>query len=361
MMAAARAAKGEAAAPASPKTAPAKPAAAKPIPAKPAAAEKPSPKAAPDKVATPKGAAAPKGTASILAAARTAEKPGPMTKAAAAAKPQPVREGVAAAKAKLTVPPMPVKPAYASVKPGKSEKQAGIERRGFMSLLFGSFLGLGFTSLTVTTGLMTLGTARFMFPNTLTEPPNRFKVGPPDTLVARTSGDEIQSCSTPSGSSTTSTRGARRFSRSSPSARIWAALPIGSRGSKSSNAPVTAAGITRMASISRAPPRGRSSGMRSISPTTGNWKLTRARRFTKNSANGPIRLRSCRCESRDGESAAARSPGGSRLNESCEFPRPACSPSPSPLCLSAKRSAIRKFGRVSFGIPCRWIVATASW
>jgi cytochrome b6-f complex iron-sulfur subunit len=187
MMAAARAQKADGGA-AAPKPAPAKPAAAKPAAAKPAA-EKPAkpaaakPAAAKPAAAKPAAAAvatAPKATASILAAARTGEKPGPMTKAEAATKPQPPREPVAAAKAKLTVPPMPVKPAYAVPKP-KVEKPVE-DRRGFMSLLFGSFLGLGFTTFSVTMGLWTLGTARFMFPNILTEPPSRFKVGFKDNL-----------------------------------------------------------------------------------------------------------------------------------------------------------------------------------
>jgi cytochrome b6-f complex iron-sulfur subunit len=180
MMAAARAQKGEGGAPAAPK----------PAVAKPLAAEKPAPKPAAAKTAAAKPAvatkaaaaapAAPKATASILAAARTSEKPGPMSKAEAATKPQPAREPVAAAKAKLTVPPMPPKPVYAVPKP-KVEKSVE-ERRGFMTLLFGSFLGLGFTSFSVTMGLWTLGSARFMFPNILTEPPSRFKVGFKDNL-----------------------------------------------------------------------------------------------------------------------------------------------------------------------------------
>ncbi len=181
MMAAARAQKGDGD-DAAPKPAVAKPPAAKPAAAKPAAA-KPAPAAAKPAAAKPAAAAvaaAPKATASILAAARTGEKPGPMTKAEAATKPQPPREPVAAAKAKLTVPPMPVKPAYAVPKP-KVEK-AVEDRRGFMSLLFGSALGLGFTTFSVTMGLWTLGTARFMFPNILTEPPSRFKVGFKDSL-----------------------------------------------------------------------------------------------------------------------------------------------------------------------------------
>ena len=179
MMAAARAEKGNggpstAPKPAAAKAAPvektvAKPAAAKPAAAKPAAAEKTAP-------------AAPKQTASILAAARTADKPGPMTKAEAAAKPQPSKAPAAAAKAKLTVPPMPVKPAYAVPKPAKPKAAEDEDRRGFVGLLFGSFLGIGFTALSVTSGLWTLGTARFMFPNILTEPPSRFKVGPKDNV-----------------------------------------------------------------------------------------------------------------------------------------------------------------------------------
>lgn len=179
MMAAARAQKAEGGAPA-----------AKPVVAKPQAAEKPAPKSVAAKTAAAKPAvaakapaaapAAPKATASILAAARTSEKPGPMSKAEAATKPQPAREPVAAAKAKLTVPPMPPKPVYAVPKPKAATPVE--DRRGFMSLLFGSFLGLGFTSFSVTMGLWTLGSARFMFPNILTEPPSRFKVGFKDSL-----------------------------------------------------------------------------------------------------------------------------------------------------------------------------------
>ena len=179
MMAAARAQKGDGGA-AAPKPAAAKPPAAKPAAAKPAAAKPVRPQSQRAKPAAAAVAAAPKATASILAAARTSEKPGPMTKAEAATKPQPAREPVAAAKAKLTVPPMPAKPAYAVPKP-KVEKPVE-DRRGFMTLLFGSFLGLGFTSFSVTMGLWTLGTARFMFPNILTEPPSRFKVGFKDSL-----------------------------------------------------------------------------------------------------------------------------------------------------------------------------------
>ncbi|HEX4000764.1 MAG TPA: ubiquinol-cytochrome c reductase iron-sulfur subunit [Pirellulales bacterium] len=193
MMAAARADKerlaaGEApAAAAKPATATpaAKPAAAKPAAAK-AAAATPKPAAAEkaaEKVAAKpasKALAEPLPSASILAAAR-GEKPGPMTKAEAAARPPAARAPATAAKAKLAVPPMPPKPAYAVPKPKTAATE---ERRGVLALLVGSFLGLGFTALSVTGGVWSLLTARFMFPNVLNEPPSKFPVGPPDSISA---------------------------------------------------------------------------------------------------------------------------------------------------------------------------------
>lgn len=172
ILAAARAGKGGAAAPAPPavEKPAAKPAAEKPA-AKPVG-EKPQP------AAKPASAAAPRDTASILAAARGAAKPGPITKAEAAAKAKP---DVELTKGKPTAaPPMPPKPAAAI--PKKSAKPAASEdRRGFFQVMLGSFLALGFTSLSLTSALWGLGTARFMFPNILTEPPSKFKVGfPPD-------------------------------------------------------------------------------------------------------------------------------------------------------------------------------------
>ena len=152
--------------------------------AKPAAADKPKPAAA----AKPKPAAAasaPKtgvqrDTGSILAAARGGAKPGPVSKAeapdvtaklqAAAAKPKaaPVEKGAVARAA----PPMPARPAKPAAKKDGEE-----DRRGFLEIAMGSFMAMGFTALSVTGGLFTLGLARFMFPNVLAEPPSRFKVG----------------------------------------------------------------------------------------------------------------------------------------------------------------------------------------
>jgi cytochrome b6-f complex iron-sulfur subunit len=185
ILAAARAGKGDGAKPAvDEKPAKAavseKPAAAvaeKPATAKPAA--KPAPKA------DGNAAAAPKDTASILAAARKGAKPGPMTKAEAAAKAAPAAP---VAKKKLEVPPMPARPDYARPpSPTAAADAIAATRRGFLAatagLLFGSSLAVGFTSLAVTHLIWLLGFARFMFPNILIEPPTRFKVGFPDSLA----------------------------------------------------------------------------------------------------------------------------------------------------------------------------------
>ena len=69
---------------------------------------------------------------------------------------------------------MPARPA----KPAPKKAAEGEEdRRGFLQTALGSFMALGFTALSATGGLFTLGLARFLFPNVLAEPPSRFKVG----------------------------------------------------------------------------------------------------------------------------------------------------------------------------------------
>ncbi len=165
-------------APADKSAAAAKPTAAKPA-AKPAA-DKPAAKPAAAKAAAPKAAVA-RDTASILAAARAGAKPGPVSKADAPARPAkapvtkpsaPAREASAkAAPIALSVPPRPAKP-----EPKKAADGAE-DRRGFLEIALGSFMAMGFTALSVTGGLFSLGLARFMFPNVLAEPPSRFKVG----------------------------------------------------------------------------------------------------------------------------------------------------------------------------------------
>lgn len=143
---------------------------------------KPAPKPAAEKAPAEKASlakpAGPKDTASVLAAARKGAKPGPMSKAEAAAKSEPVKSE----KKKIEAPPMPEKPAYA--RPVAVAQVS--DRRSFLSsfsgVLVGSSLAIGFSSLAVTQILWGLGLARFMFPNILTEPPTRFKVGFPDIL-----------------------------------------------------------------------------------------------------------------------------------------------------------------------------------
>ncbi|HET6878626.1 MAG TPA: ubiquinol-cytochrome c reductase iron-sulfur subunit, partial [Pirellulales bacterium] len=162
------AAKGETKPP-EPKAGP-KPAAAKAAPKAPAKADG----------ATTKAASGVKDTASILAAARKQHKPGPMTKSEAAAKLMPAPEAKAKP-AKPTVPPMPPKPAAA--KPKAKEVAAEGDRRMFLAFAVGSFFGMGCTALAATASLWTLGTARFMFPNVLIEPPSKFKVGFPSDFA----------------------------------------------------------------------------------------------------------------------------------------------------------------------------------
>lgn len=177
ILAAARASKGAAA--------PAVAASVSVAPAK-SAPPKAAPKPAEEAKAPVPVAAGPKDTASILAAARKSAKPGPMSKAEAAKAELP---SGSAAKKKLEVPPMPAKPDFAKPRPAVPTAPSGAAvaaatRRGFMgaagAFLFGTPLAIGFTSLAVTHLAWVLGLARFMFPNILTEPPTRFKVGFPD-------------------------------------------------------------------------------------------------------------------------------------------------------------------------------------
>ena len=200
ILAAARAAKGgagEAPAPA-----------AKPAAAKPAAASA--------------GGGAPKSTADILAAARAGKSAAAAPTAAApaakptAAKPAAAKGAVAAATedgprlsveemlaavrpaaaapaepkvtpvlapAAKTAPPAPVRPSAkpAAAKAG-AKGAAGETRRGFLGTVAATLASpfvIAWTALTASAGFAGLGLARFMLPNVLTEPPSKFKIGPP--------------------------------------------------------------------------------------------------------------------------------------------------------------------------------------
>src|SRR5579871_784738 len=91
--------------------------------------------------------------------------------AAAPAKP------AAAAPAKPAAPPLPPKPATPA-KAGKPEAS----RRGFLSTVFGSWLGVAWAAFAASMAGTTFGTLRFMFPNVLSEPPAKVKVGFPESF-----------------------------------------------------------------------------------------------------------------------------------------------------------------------------------
>jgi len=80
-------------------------------------------------------------------------------------------------------PPSPPAPAPAAAAPRpaaappRPAAARGKERRIFLFSLFGSWLAIGFLSLTASTLGMILGTVRFLFPNVLSEPPSKIKVG----------------------------------------------------------------------------------------------------------------------------------------------------------------------------------------
>jgi cytochrome b6-f complex iron-sulfur subunit len=71
-------------------------------------------------------------------------------------------------------------PAPAAPRPAPAPaKAAGKTRRTFLAALFGTWFAAAWTTLTASLLAMTLGTLRFLFPNVLSEPPSRIKVGFP--------------------------------------------------------------------------------------------------------------------------------------------------------------------------------------
>jgi cytochrome b6-f complex iron-sulfur subunit len=75
----------------------------------------------------------------------------------------------------------PPKPAPAAApKPAAKPTAKGKERRFILFALFGSWFASGWTAFAASMGLMSLGTLRFLYPNVLSEPPSKIKVGFPD-------------------------------------------------------------------------------------------------------------------------------------------------------------------------------------
>jgi len=77
-------------------------------------------------------------------------------------------------------PPLRPRPAP----PPKAPAKTGKERRFFLLALFGAMFGtwiaVAWTALTLSMLGMVLGTVRFLFPNVLSEPPSKVKAGFPD-------------------------------------------------------------------------------------------------------------------------------------------------------------------------------------
>jgi cytochrome b6-f complex iron-sulfur subunit len=72
-----------------------------------------------------------------------------------------------------TAPPSPPPPKLAAPKPAAKK---GPDRRFFLF----TWIGCAWAMLTASTAVATLGTVRFLFPNVLSEPPSKVKVGFPD-------------------------------------------------------------------------------------------------------------------------------------------------------------------------------------
>uniref|UniRef100_A0A7C2JWA6 Ubiquinol-cytochrome c reductase iron-sulfur subunit n=1 Tax=Schlesneria paludicola TaxID=360056 RepID=A0A7C2JWA6_9PLAN len=148
----------------------AKPAEAVPAPV--AAAPTPAPAAAAVKPVVP--VAPPSGPLPSVAEMVRAARAGAARPEATAAAP-----AASEAKVKPVAPPMPQKPVPAA-KSAPSPVRRGIALSLLAALVyvFSTPFRLAWTACTIVGGIATLGTARFMFPNVLVEPPSKFKVGP---------------------------------------------------------------------------------------------------------------------------------------------------------------------------------------
>jgi cytochrome b6-f complex iron-sulfur subunit len=83
--------------------------------------------------------------------------------------------------AATAAPPKPAAPAApAAAKSPAKPTAKGKERRFFLFALLGSWFTAAWVAFSASMGLFTLGTLRFLFPNVLSEPPSKIKVGFPD-------------------------------------------------------------------------------------------------------------------------------------------------------------------------------------
>lgn len=89
---------------------------------------------------------------------------------------EPTTPSAAVAPAAVAKPAMPAKPAAPAKAPAKAGAQES--RRDFLGVM--SWFAAAWAAFSATMLAMTLGTVRFLFPNVLSEPPSKFKVGFPD-------------------------------------------------------------------------------------------------------------------------------------------------------------------------------------
>lgn len=152
--------------------------------------------------AKPAAAAAPKGSGDILAAIRGGGAAAPVAKKASTAKPAPpavdeaavsgltVTELIKAARAGQSPEEARVKPVMLPSKPLQSKaatkpaakKAEVIARRSFLGDLrvwITNPVIVAWVAFSGALGMASLGMARFMMPNVLVEPPTKFKIGPP--------------------------------------------------------------------------------------------------------------------------------------------------------------------------------------
>jgi cytochrome b6-f complex iron-sulfur subunit len=89
--------------------------------------------------------------------------------------------GPAAAPPPAAVTARPAAPAAAAPKPAPKPAAKGKgDRRFFLVAIFTSWVAAAWAAMTASLALMTLGTLRFLYPNVLSEPPSKIKVGFPD-------------------------------------------------------------------------------------------------------------------------------------------------------------------------------------
>jgi cytochrome b6-f complex iron-sulfur subunit len=80
--------------------------------------------------------------------------------------------------AATATPPAPAKPAMPA-KPAAAPPKKGDDRRNFLWQWLTSPFAIAWAAFTATMAGWTLGSARFLFPNVLSEPPSKVKVGDP--------------------------------------------------------------------------------------------------------------------------------------------------------------------------------------